>query len=537
MNLFSRYKLLQDNTKIMNFIKLVRDTPISYQSMKKTLPYDELIRSTMNYDDFNHDILPQLMTLIKRDLPSMNEKEYLSLVQGFSNYVELCEQQPQLDKNLILFLNQTIQYGTFIQKFALQFHLSLFYNDNILLYSQEAMQLKKQVSEYVPNTIEEQVLKLYWDRLLIRDEQMIQYITSKQKNLELIDVQIDKLTLIEFVKYLEYLFDNVNNISLTTMMVSMDIIKKSINDSLIESDISEDKIQILTRLFTKLGEKIVENLDDLSAFYLCQFFATYRMFRTFNAMIFDLLINHLHYRDYSQFSISDCLDLIKIMSQNQDDKPISIDNLIKKLYDQLHRIKDNQIAEVLEVVNDSQSLLIEKFLKSLEKRIQNSNSISSKDLVTIFQIYLEADLLTEQLLRKQFPKIEKEIHDLPLLTFGQFVRLNVFLNKESPQILQIIQTIQFDQPENEDIILDCLVYLMKFNSQNQLIPKLVDIYVEASIKNEDSEYMEFLVNALSTIEGKTQINLSANSKKKISEYLQQNKHELSGQIKETFRIK
>ena len=44
--------------------------------------------------------------------------------------------------------------------------------------------------------------------------------------------------------------------------------------------------------------------------------------------------------------------------------------------------------------------------------------------------------------------------------------------------------------------------------------------MEASIKNEDSEYMEFLVNALSTIEGKTQINLSANSKKKISEYLQ-----------------
>ena len=53
------------------------------------------------------------------------------------------------------------------------------------------------------------------------------------------------------------------------MMVAMDIIKKSINDSLIESDVSEDKILLLTRLFTTLGEKIVANLDDLSAFYLC----------------------------------------------------------------------------------------------------------------------------------------------------------------------------------------------------------------------------------------------------------------------------
>lgn len=78
--------MLNDKLKLTKYLKLVYQTPVSYEGVRKALGYD-VILNNMKFEENQSDIFPLTLKLIKRDISLFDFKEFTTYLSAINNYI------------------------------------------------------------------------------------------------------------------------------------------------------------------------------------------------------------------------------------------------------------------------------------------------------------------------------------------------------------------------------------------------------------------------------------------------------------------
>ncbi|CAD8180012.1 unnamed protein product [Paramecium octaurelia] len=488
--------LLSDKLKLTKYLKLVHQTPVSYEGVRKALGYD-VILNNIKFEENQSDIFPLTLKLIKRDISLFDFKEFTTYLSAINNYICFSKSPyPQNEQEFQDALRIILDHGTFIQKFLTLQHIVIYFDSRITLYCQLATQLKDSVRDHQPKNTEEQILKLFWEQIDIYDQEKIESLIEKQIEPQNPTMKIDERIKKEFIDLIDVLQVECEQYHLTTQLVIFEIISRLYFDQDVE--ISEKKQQQIYYVEKQCQCQIEQNLSSLNNFHLVLYTHMLNLNQhEVNILSWDKIINELTIRDFATMTIDDAFKIWLLLYEIGRQNSTVNDKIIEKLMNQIELISNKYYVLLCELLIETKNSKTVEFLKKWYPKIDLENE-TPQNLCVILDAFNSAKLLNKLVLGKFLNALEDKMDQLDEIYIENILISLVDHQYQHEKTLQ--RAVQFELFENtsKHFLLGLLHYCQLYNQSHPRVMEIQEVLAQVLTKEYDESILIELLRILIT---------------------------------------
>ncbi|CAK80900.1 unnamed protein product (macronuclear) [Paramecium tetraurelia] len=491
--------LLKDTEKLTKYFDLCLKTPITYNGIKQSIGYQQIMVAQFNSKEFNKGIFPQFISLIGRDFKELDQQEFNQFIQSLSCYVESALNKNVYDKQILEnVLNQIGLNATYIQKS--QFYITTLSNSGFLKVLHQSIEasikFQNELFKQAPQTAEEFLWRLF---IVI---QQLQWRKKEQGHKEIfqnVEHQIME-SFINQIEKIETIQPKLTNILSRFMLLKYYMMLKH------QYPQFEDK-RIQKYLFSNYLNShnyILENLSSLNSFEFLQYIDIFSKSKDLTAK-WDLILNEINSRNLNEMPIYDVVSLTVNIMDNKKMTPQIGNRLIQHLYENADSINPQSYAELfkaLHYMNINQGLK-EQFLTKIQQKVV------PKDLplhhVSIILFVLKSfKKIDQNIIEKYLVGIQNRIKDIDNYSaMGILAALNS-VSQKNPLIFAQIQTLKLNEQQDQLLLVEILRYIQLHDPQNEMSIKVQEAFVKHFNKEANIVSILQILEILRQFDQKTQ---------------------------------